>query len=273
MDTFQFKQKLASFYEILISVYRPLLIGMILGLIGYFFIFDMIISIITFITGIIFILIGIAYLFSEEPHNKISRVFRELKRDGCINRNRHLRASRFALNFRAGIVLFRNTIFYNKKYESRYFQLNENELKFILLHEEGHYQRIQCGIIGFLIFLGLLVSINLYLILNQTKIPGIDKDVLSNALSLFNFLIFLMCIKILSPVFHFDEFNSDEFAADTMKRNYRIQNPSKIIHSTLEKLSEIHKSEFGYSEAIGKIFFDFHPSIMDRVINIERKFE
>ncbi len=272
MDTFQFKRKLASFYEILISVYRPLLIGIILGLIGYFFKVNMIISIIAYIIGVIFILSGIDYLFSEEPPNKNSREFRELKREGYIDRYRQLRASRFALNFRAGIVLFRNTISYNQKFESQYFRLNENELKFILLHEEGHYQRIQCGIIGFLIFLGLLVSINLYIILNQTKIPGIDKDVLSNGLLLFTFLIFLMCIKILSPVFHFDEFNSDEYAADIMKRNYHIQNPSKFVHSTLEKLSEIHKTEFGYSEAIGKVFFDFHPSIMNRVINIERKF-
>ncbi|HUK92716.1 MAG TPA: hypothetical protein VLU98_01620, partial [Methanomicrobiales archaeon] len=77
-----------------------------------------------------------------EGNDNIARIFNELKSRGFIDKNRKLKSSKRIYGpFKAGGV---NSILYDRTFEKEFCQMNDDELRFTLLHEEGHIVGERC---------------------------------------------------------------------------------------------------------------------------------
>ncbi len=189
---------------------------------------------------------------------KILQIIDELKNDNLIDPNRTLKVSKdIAMSFKAGI-LSRNTITYNPKYCE---ELDDDMIRFCLLHEEGHLKRGQYGVPA----LFLLVCLGGFPLIYCLLVKA-NQDLF--ILSLFFFLfVLLSSIRILTEPFHWDEYNSDEFASKILKEKYGIRKPSKILKRTLDSIP----SSLDFSKFHSRLFYafiEYHPSTEQRVRNI-----
>lgn len=76
-----------------------------------------------------------------DDKNKIAQIFDELKSRGFIHKNRKLKPKRVFGAFKAGLL---NSIYYDKSTEEHFCGMNDNELRFVILHEEGHIVGEKC---------------------------------------------------------------------------------------------------------------------------------
>jgi len=185
---------------------------------------------------------------------KILRIFDELKKQGHITPRRVLKASKKVSSFKSSVYTS-NTILYNPNLSD----LDDDVIRFSLLHEEGHLARGQYGPPALL----LLWSFGLI-----PLIIGIFFKTDFFLISLFFFLfVFFSSIRILTEPFYWDEFGSDEFASKILHDSYKIKKPSEIVRTTLNSIP----SSFDYSNLFHRIclaFIEYHPSTEQRVRNV-----
>jgi len=93
----------------------------------------------------------------------VKAIFQELRSNGFIRKSKRCRWSPFVANFKAG-VLFRRTIFYNRKYDA----LDDDSLRFALLHEEGHHRGKQYSILILIVDMAVIISSTLLVTWNAT---------------------------------------------------------------------------------------------------------
>ena len=88
----------------------------------------------------------------EPSEKKIIDIFNELKERDLIDPNRKIKASKnIPSGFKAS-VLTSNTISYNPNFTEG---LDDNMIRFGLLHEEGHLKREQHGVSALILLWGL----------------------------------------------------------------------------------------------------------------------
>jgi Zn-dependent protease with chaperone function len=197
----------------------------------------------------------------KEPE-KIKLIFEELKSKGLISSKRKIKPSRIVPNFKSGLVFY-NTIIYNPKLSP----MQENNIRFCLLHEEGHKVKHQYGTPGIILFL-ILASIPVFF---NFLLSG-NNPILTLSIEIYSLMFILISVKIFSESLRGDEFESDLFASTILRDSYGIKNPSGILYNTLTEIFSILKPKYSekvsISERIIIGLLSYHPSIEDRVKNI-----
>ena len=174
-------------------------------------------------------------------HNKdaVTKIFYELKEKECIEANRKILELENYPTFHAGIC----KIHYNRKMN----ELDENSIRISLLHEEGHIRLLYRTILFLIFLLGFFVLL-----------------VLSNLNPIFKILISIIVGLISSIVFlQIEEYDSDKFAAMTLRDIYGIPQPSKILEKTLEKTPHEGLSAYTHPSA--------HKRVKNIIDNVDRK--
>jgi len=198
----------------------------------------------------------------ELSQKEISDIFNELKERNLIDPNRKLKASKSPLVFKAS-VFTSNTITFNPNLCGG---LDDDMIRFCILHEEGHLKREQYGVSALFLLWGLSSFPFLFFVLENLYIQKVDQNIM--IISLF-FMFFVLCssIRILTEPFHWDEYGSDEFASKILQHNYGIKKPSEILKIILNTIP----SSLDMSKFFSRLFFTFienHPSPEQRVRNI-----
>jgi len=199
----------------------------------------------------------------DNPTEKrIIKISNELKTRNLIDPGRNIIPSERA-GFKASVYTS-NTI----SYDPNASELDDNEIRFCLLHEEGHLTRWQYGFQALLVLLALGLFPIIYLMLSPYRDPSkeISTDIKIIYLFFTLFAIF-SSFRTLTVPFHWDEYGSDEFATKILRDNYGIKRPSEILKNTLIKIP----SKFDHSYRIIRLFValvDYHPSDIERVRNI-----
>jgi Zn-dependent protease with chaperone function len=188
--------------------------------------------------------------------NKVITIFDELKKRDLIASHRKISVSKSTKNFKSS-VFTNNTIIVNPDVS----ELDDNVIKFCLLHEEGHLIRKQYGIPALFLLIGLGLVPLLYCIYSKA-----DFSILLTSVC-FVLVIVFSSIRILTEPFHWDEYGSDEFASKILRDIYKIKKPSEIVKIALNTLP----SSFDSSKLLSRLFlafFEYHPSDEQRVKNI-----
>jgi Zn-dependent protease with chaperone function len=198
-----------------------------------------------------------------EPEKEIIDIFYELKKRNLIDSNRKLKVSKNSpMAFKAS-VFTSNTITFNP---NSCEGLDDDMIRFCLLHEEGHLKREQHGVPALLFLVGLGLFPFLFFILQSFYIQKVDQNIIIISLFFMLFVLF-SSIRILTEPFHWDEYGSDEFASKILQHNYGVTKPSEILKNTLNVIP----SSLDLSKLIFRLFFTFienHPSTEQRVRNI-----
>jgi Zn-dependent protease with chaperone function len=195
-----------------------------------------------------------------EESGRVELIFKELQEKELISTKRKIQSSKYVKNFKAGLV-FSNNISYNPKLSN----MNEDNIRFALLHEEGHKVKHQYGtpgVIFFLIMAFIPVIFNFLLSGNNL--------ILSTSILIYSLMFILISIKIFSEPLRGDEFESDLFAATVLRDSYDIKKPSEILHNTLTEIRLIfkHSGNISIPEKIIFGLFAYHPLDEDRIKNI-----
>lgn len=196
--------------------------------------------------------------------NKIELVFAELKKNGVIPSNRKLRSSILTPNFRSAII-FRNTISYNRKFRD----MQEEDLRFCLLHEEGHKIKTQYGTpcLFCVSFFALIPFVLMEIFFNS-------YPVLVFSSLIYSLILIIIALGVLRQFIHDDEFDSDLFAAEILRDYYGIKKPSYIAYNTFEEVYSIMHPKYSQKVTLfGKLgeclfFYNLHPSTDKRVKKI-----
>ena len=165
----------------------------------------------------------------REDQNKIELVFEELKSKKLLSLNRKLRSSRLTPNFRSAIIFY-NTINYNPKF----CEMQEENIRFSLLHEEGHKIKPQYGP-PCLFFISIFAFI-------PTLLVGIfysNQPIFVFSSLIYSILFVMIVLAMLRESFHYDEFDFDIFAAEILRDSYGIRKPSYTLYNTLRELHSI----------------------------------
>jgi len=185
---------------------------------------------------------------SKMKQTEIEKVFEELKLNNLINKKSQLLCNNSESNLRGT----RNKIYYHPLFAN----LNKNNLRFLLLHEEAHNTTFQNSTwVLILSFVSGLVS---YFFLRHIFFSII--------ILFFVFFLFRGFIKK-------DELNADLLSAEKLKKYYHILSPSKIMKDTIMEFSKIEcKRNFRskFSSIIIKIL-GYHPPFEERIKIIKRK--
>jgi Zn-dependent protease with chaperone function len=193
---------------------------------------------------------------------RILKIFEELKTRKLIDSDRKIKSKKMPGAFKAS-VFTSNTISFNPILST---ELNDDMIRFCLLHEEGHLKKGQYGVSALFLLWGLGIIPLIYCILS-----GIGDGIFVISLCFALFVIF-SSIRILTEPFHWDEYGSDEFASKILREHYGIKRPSEILKNTLEKLpSSVDLSKFSH-----RLFYTLvenHPSAERRVKNIIELFD
>jgi len=192
----------------------------------------------------------------------VKAIFRELRSNGFIRKSKRCRWSPFVANFKAG-MLFRRTIFYNKKYDN----LDDDSLRFALLHEEGHHRGRQYITLILIIDIAVIVSSILLVIWKANSARDMIEPIVWGLLPIYMWLL-LASLKVFNKYIHEDEFKADAFAARILRDSYGIGKPSEIVDRTLKALAPKEKHDsIGY-RLCRLLLGGLHPSDEERVRRI-----
>lgn len=192
---------------------------------------------------------------------KILDIFHELKMQNHIDPSRVLKASKTVPSFKAGLFSS-STISFNPNL----IITNDDEIRFCLLHEEGHLTQGQYGISALLLLwsIGIIPTVCLIALNAEVRISIIS--------CFFTVFVVLSSIRILTEPLQWDEYGSDEYASKILRDNYNIKKPSEIVRKTLNNLPPICDSSTFYYRLF-LAFFEYHPSIEQRVRNISESID
>lgn len=213
--------------------------------------------------------------FTLSNDQKVEKIFNELKKKGAVSREREIKFDRRVPVFRSGLFFY-NTIFYNE-YCSR---LDEDAIRFLLLHEEGHTVNKQYVIPPFIVTVSLiLVPVCLLLLAHKDlAAAGFFPALLWDAtIACFSLLFVIVMMNNLTEPLRHDEYRSDEYAAKMLKEKFNIYHPSVIADNTFRALRKQHETTEGSTDSLKNrllfAFIRYHPQDGDRVRNIREKFD
>lgn len=298
--------------ELLHQISKRVLIGVLLtiiGIIGAGYAFISLISRTTLTSYIIYLavftlgfaifLLGIYFITTKEPDERLLKLFNELKQikncssnnDPIIEPKRGLIKCNLIPGFYCLPLL--NIIFYNENS----IKISDNAINFAFLHEEGHFREIQSnvviGLFSQIVMVGMIVtgflSVICLLIFGSLSLGGnLEKpEILIMAISaLILFLIFslitilfvliwLMTTRTFQTPLQMDEYASDEYAAVILRDCFGIDNPSIFLKEVLDDISKYFEVKYGKKRSFyRKMQYVFkggtHPTIDDRVERIKK---
>ena len=171
-----------------------------------------------------------------------------------------------------GNKLSKKILYTQKFYNNLLSELDDDTLRFVLLHEEGHIQK------GSLLpHLGFLLAILFFIILFYYPFN-------------YGWPYWLFYILIVIPLvyrsvyisLYREELIADSFAAEIMKREFHIEKPSKLLKCLFLKADEkenlkspMKKSKIlfiCFAIIIG-MFPDYHPADCTRIANVRENLE
>ena len=146
--------------------------------------------------------------------------------------------------------------------------LTENEIKSVLAHEIGHYKKNH--IFKSTILFSFISLVFLYIFYNFFSIVSIDGNIPINISSSFVAILFILIspmlsfflTPLLSAFSRKNEFQADDYA--------KTHTDSKDLITSLLKLSKGNLS-LVKSSPIYSCFYSSHPSVFDRITNLEDK--
>jgi len=224
----------------------------------------------------------------ENSEDRLIKILKELQNEGSIEKKRQLKKNLFTGQIQ-GIF---NKIRYNEKfYKNHLSNLNDNQLKYVLLHEEGHIIRgcildyiwlfifviggiciFYWPIRGFFDFV-FVINGNIY---TFTQLGRFFIEIFSCLIYIL--IIFPLLYRLFYSRMYHAEFKADEYAANCLREKNGISNPSAIMKETFEQI--LSKYEFGIKEKLIAIILQFigfypgyHPSEGERILNIKNKFD
>lgn len=213
--------------------------------------------------------------FTLSNDERVEKIFNELKKKGAIGRDREIKFDKRVQVFKSGLFLY-NTIFYNENG----CRLDEDSIRFSLLHEEGHTVNKQYVIPPFIVTVSLIMIPACLLLLAQPSLiaGGIFQVLLWDATIIcFSLLFIIVMANNLTEPLRNDEYRSDEYAARMLKEKFNVYHPSIIADNTFRALrKQSEKTEKDPDSVKNRLLFafvHFHPRDEDRVRNIRDKFD
>ncbi len=202
----------------------------------------------------------------------IEEVFQELQQLSLIKEDRKLIKNEYpilenilpwyARNFKA------RQLTRNIQYDPRYQDLDEDVLRFALLHEEGHLRYGSRSILyGYIGFFAVICSTFFLMVLGV--LSG-WKQTWSMAFVIF-VGIFIYRISVREKT-HNSEFLSDQYAAESLKRCFFVDEPSKVLKKAAKEMKvDVSKSKGSVLKLLLKISGGkTHPKVDKRISRIER---
>jgi Zn-dependent protease with chaperone function len=193
---------------------------------------------------------------------KIMEISRELKLKNLIDPGRAIKSKKMSFPYRAGIFAS-NTISFNPAFS---MDLDDDMIRFCLLHEEGHLKRGQYGVPALM----LLIGIGIFPVIHCI-VAGIGDGILVVSLG-FMLFVLVSSMRILTEPFRWDEYGSDEFATRILHDTYGITKPSLIVGDTLDRLP----SGLDVSKLLPRLIYaliEIHPTAEERVRHIVGKID
>jgi Peptidase family M48 len=213
--------------------------------------------------------------FTLSNDERVEKIFIELKKKGAIEREREIKYDKRVQVFKSGLFFY-NTIFYNEND----CKLDEDSIRFSLLHEEGHTVNKQYVIPPLIVTLSLILIPVCFLLLAHTELiaAGIFHALLWDATIIcFSLLFIILMINNLIEPLRYDEYRSDEYAAKMLKEKFTVYQPSIIADNTFKAIrKQFKKTEEKQDSIKNRLLFAFiryHPRDEDRVKNIHDKFD
>jgi len=213
--------------------------------------------------------------FTLSNDEKVEKIFIELKKKGAVEIEREIKYDKRVQVFKSGLFFY-NTIFYNENG----CKLDEDSIRFSLLHEEGHTVNKQYVIPPLIVTLSLILIPICFLLLAYRELitAGIFQVLLWDATIIcFSLLFIILMINNLTEPLRYDEYRSDEYAAKMLKEKFNIYQPSIIADNTFKAIrKQFEKTEEKQDSIKNRLLFAFiryHPRYEDRVKNIHEKFD
>ena len=232
---------------------------------------------IMFIFALATLFLGVLVIrhFTLSNDERVEKIFNELKRKGVVGIEREIKYDKRVQVFRSGLFFY-NTIFYNENG----CKLDEDSIRFSLLHEEGHTVNKQYVLPPFIVTLSLLLVPVCFLLLAQKELfaVGMFQALLWDATIIcFSLLFMILMINNLTEPMRHDEYRSDEYAAKMLKEKFNVYKPSIIADNTFKAIrKQREKTEENHDSIKNRLMFAFiryHPWDEDRVKNIHEKFD
>ena len=213
--------------------------------------------------------------FTLSNDEKVEKIFIELKKKGAVEIEREIKYDKRVQVFKSGLFFY-NTIFYNENG----CKLDEDSIRFSLLHEEGHTVNKQYVIPPLIVTLSLILIPICFLLLAYRELitAGIFQVLLWDVTIIcFSLLFIILMINNLTEPLRYDEYRSDEYAAKMLKEKFNVYQPSIIADNTFKAIrKQFEKTEEKQDSIKNRLLFAFiryHPRYEDRVKNIHEKFD
>ena len=213
--------------------------------------------------------------FTLSNNENVEKIFIGLKKKGTIDKEREIKFDKRVQVFKSGLFFY-NTIFYNENG----CNLDEDSIRFSLLHEEGHHVNKQYVMPPLIFTLSLILIPVWFLFLANRELiaAGIFQVLLWYATIIcFSILFIISMINNLIEPLRYDEYRSDEYAAKMLKEKFNVYQPSQIADNTFKAIrKQFEKTEEKQDSIKNRLLFAFiryHPHDEDRVKNIHEKFD
>ena len=228
-----------------------------------------------FASATLFLGFWIFRYFTLSNNENVEKIFSELKKKGTIEKEREIKCDKRVQVFKSGLFFY-NTIFYNENG----CNLDEDSIRFSLLHEEGHQVNKQYVLPPLIFTLSLILIPVWFLFLANRELiaAGIFQALLWYATIIcFSILFIILMINNLTEPLRYDEYRSDEYAAKMLKEKFNAYHPSQIADNTFKAIrKQFEKTEEKQDSIKDRLLFAFiryHPRDEDRVKNIHEKFD
>jgi membrane protein implicated in regulation of membrane protease activity len=228
-----------------------------------------------FTSASLFLGFWIIRYFTLSNNENVEKIFIGLKKKGAIDKEREIKYDKRVQVFKSGLFFY-NTIFYNENG----CNLDEDSIRFSLLHEEGHQVNKQYVLPPLIFTLSLILIPVWFLFLANRELiaAGIFQALLWYATIIcFSILFIISMINNLIEPLRYDEYRSDEYAAKMLKEKFNVYQPSQIADNTFKAIrKQFEKTEEKQDSIKNRLLFAFiryHPHDEDRVKNIHEKFD
>lgn len=218
--------------------------------------------------------------------DQVQSSFTELKQVGLISQERALKrrcgALRPWLNFRAGSFFSPTAICYS----SRYSTLKENEARFALLHEEGHFSirqhsrllhaasrsAIWVSLITALVYVISAILVFAEVLVDLWFLPIVVNTGVGTVILL---AIVSIAARVLGQAgLELDEDSSDDFAAERLARTFAVKRPSCVLDNLLRELERRRPYWMRRTESVLRFSLgDVHRPRQERVERITKKYD
>jgi len=204
----------------------------------------------------------------KSDSSRLHALFEDLKKKHLVDQNRKLVSDRFVSQFQ-GIF---GKIRYNEQFYNSYLvDLDDNVLRFILLHEEGH---LKSGTkLPFPAFGAVVI---LFLVLVYRYQIGLFMSIF--------YLLFLLAVvyRGLFITLYKEEFKVDLFSAELMKNKFDVKQPSQLLKQFFRGIDGYRNRTNSKNNSrlillifmiVTGLFPDYHPADCSRILNIERNID